>query len=157
MEDVTRLSGWLVLELAGGPGGGTGFTGGGRVFQVYQSKNNMLLLQRREETMGANLALSAADFEKEVLQSDVPVLVDFWATWCRPCVAIAPFVEEVATELAGKAKVFKVDVDANGELAQTYGIMSIPALVVFKGGQEVDRLVGAGPKETIKQLVEKHV
>lgn len=107
--------------------------------------------------MGANLALSAADFEKEVLQSDVPVLVDFWATWCRPCVAIAPSVEEVATEMSGKAKVFKVDVDSNGELAQTYGIMSIPALVVFKGGQEVDRLVGAGPKEMIKQLIEKHV
>lgn len=107
--------------------------------------------------MGANLALSAADFEKEVLQSDVPVLVDFWATWCGPCMAIAPHVEAIARELAGKAKVFKVDVDSDGEVAARYGVMSIPALIVFKGGQEVDRMVGAGPKDAIKNLLERHV
>ena len=107
--------------------------------------------------MGANLALSTADFEKEVLQSDVPVLVDFWATWCGPCMAIAPHVEAIAGELAGKAKVFKVDVDTDGDLASRYGVMSIPALLVFKGGQEVDRMVGAGPKDHIKALVERHV
>lgn len=106
--------------------------------------------------MGANLAVKTADFEKEVLQSDVPVLVDFWATWCRPCVAIGPFVEEIATEMTGKAKVVKVNVDEEGDVAMRYGIMSIPALVVFKAGQEVDRMVGAGPKEHIKALIEKH-
>ncbi len=107
--------------------------------------------------MGANLALTAADFEKEVLQSDVPVLVDFWATWCGPCMAIAPHVEAIAAELAGKAKVFKVDVDSDGDVAARYGVMSIPALIVFKGGQEVDRMVGAGPKDAIKNLLERHI
>jgi thioredoxin 1 len=107
--------------------------------------------------MGANLALTSADFEKEVLQSDVPVLVDFWATWCGPCLAIAPHVEAIAGELAGKAKVFKVDVDSDGDIAAKYGVMSIPALIVFKGGQEVDRMVGAGPKDHIKALLERHV
>lgn len=107
--------------------------------------------------MGANLALTSADFEKEVLQSDVPVLVDFWATWCGPCLAIAPHVEAIAGELAGKAKVFKVDVDSDGDIAAKYGVMSIPALIVFKGGQEVDRMVGAGPKDHIKALLERHI
>jgi thioredoxin 1 len=107
--------------------------------------------------MGANLALEASKFDAEVLNSDQPVLVDFWATWCRPCIAITPSVEEVATEMAGKAKVFKVDVDQNQDLASQYDIMSIPALVVFKGGKEVDRMVGAGSKADIKALVEKHV
>jgi thioredoxin 1 len=107
--------------------------------------------------MGANLALTSADFEKEVLQSEVPVLVDFWATWCGPCLAIAPHVEAIAGELSGKAKVFKVDVDSDGDIAAKYGVMSIPALIVFKGGQEVDRMVGAGPKDHIKALLERHI
>lgn len=107
--------------------------------------------------MGANLAIGTADFEKEVLQSDVPVLVDFWATWCGPCIAIAPHVEAIAEELTGKAKVYKVDVDADGDLAGRYGVMSIPALIVFKGGQEVDRMVGAAPRDQIKALLSRHV
>jgi thioredoxin 1 len=107
--------------------------------------------------MGANLALTAADFDKEVLQSDLPVLVDFWATWCGPCMAIAPHVEAIATELEGKAKVYKVDVDSDGDVAARYGVMSIPALIVFKGGQEVDRMVGAGPKDAIKAMLLRHV
>ncbi|MBL8066916.1 MAG: thioredoxin [Armatimonadetes bacterium] len=106
--------------------------------------------------MGANLTLEASRFETEVLNSDVPVLVDFWATWCRPCIAITPSVEEVATEMEGRAKVFKVDVDENQALAMKYDIMSIPALVVFKGGKEVDRMVGAGSKADIKNLIERH-
>lgn len=107
--------------------------------------------------MGANLAVKTADFEKEVLQSDVPVLVDFWATWCRPCVQIGPFIEEISEEVTGKAKVFKVNVDEEGDLAIKYGVMSIPALLVFKGGQEVDRMFGATPKEQIKGFFEKHI
>jgi thioredoxin 1 len=107
--------------------------------------------------MGANLAISTAEFEKEVLQSELPVLVDFWATWCGPCMAIAPHVEALASELAGKAKVFKVDVDSDPDLAGRFGVMSIPALLVFKGGQEVDRMVGSGPKDQIKGMVERHV
>lgn len=107
--------------------------------------------------MGANLALTSAEFDREVLQSEVPVLIDFWAAWCGPCVAIAPHVEAIAGELDGKAKVFQVDVDAEGELAAKFGVMSIPALLVFKGGQEVDRMVGAGPKDQIKAMVERHM
>jgi len=107
--------------------------------------------------MGANLALEASQFESEVLKSEQPVLVDFWATWCRPCIAITPFVEEIANEMSGQAKVFKVDVDSNQELAAQHDIMSIPALLVFKGGKEVDRMVGAGSKEDIKNLISKHV
>lgn len=107
--------------------------------------------------MGSNLAVSTADFEKEVLQSDLPVLVDFWATWCRPCIAIGPSVEEIATEMTGKAKVFKVNVDEEGDVAMKYGVTSIPALLVFKGGQMVDHLVGAYPKDQIKALIERHV
>lgn len=107
--------------------------------------------------MGANLAVSGSDFQTEVLNSDVPVLVDFWATWCRPCLAIGPHVEALADEFSGKAKVVKVNVDENGDLAEKYGIMSIPALLVFKGGEEVDRMVGAGSKDDIHKFLAQHV
>lgn len=107
--------------------------------------------------MATNLAVTAAQFEGEVLGSEVPVLVDFWAEWCGPCKAIGPSVEQLATEYAGKAKVYKVDVDAEGELAMKYGIMSIPALIVFKGGKEVDRMVGAAPKPQLAALLDRHI
>lgn len=107
--------------------------------------------------MGADLALTEADFEKKVIESELPVMIDFWASWCGPCQAIAPHVEAISDELDGKAKVFKVDVDSEGDLAARFGVMSIPALLVFKGGQEVDRKVGAGSKEDIKALIEKYV
>ncbi len=105
--------------------------------------------------MASNLAVTSTTFEQSVLQSDVPVLVDFWAEWCGPCKAIGPSIEQLASEYSGKAKVFKLDVDADGELAQQYGIMSIPALVVFKGGKEVDRMVGAAPKAQIAALIDR--
>lgn len=107
--------------------------------------------------MADSLNLNQADFESQVISSDQPVLIDFWATWCGPCKMIAPHVEAVAQELQGQAKVFKVDVDSNGDLAQRYGVMSIPTLLVFKGGQLVDRHVGAAPKDAIKNLVAKHI
>ena len=107
--------------------------------------------------MGSNLALTEADFEKKVIESELPVMIDFWASWCGPCLAIAPHVEAISDELDGKAKVFKVDVDSEGDLAARFGVMSIPALLVFKGGQEVDRKVGAGSKEDIKALIEKYI
>ena len=105
--------------------------------------------------MSANLAVSSTEFDQQVLQSDVPVLVDFWAEWCGPCKAIGPSIEELAQEYSGRAKVFKVDVDANGDIAERYGIMSIPALLVFKGGKVVDQMIGAAPKANIQSLLDR--
>ena len=107
--------------------------------------------------MASNLALNGSDFDAQVLQSDVPVLIDFWAEWCGPCKMIGPSIEQLAQDYTGKAKVYKVDVDREGDLAQRYGIMSIPALLVFKGGKEVDRMVGAAPKQQIAALIDRHV
>ena len=107
--------------------------------------------------MAASLAVTSNDFQQNVLNSDVPVLVDFWAEWCGPCKAIGPSIEQLATEYAGKAKVYKVDVDSEGDLAQQYGVMSIPALLVFKGGKEVDRMVGAAPKAQIAALIDRAI
>jgi thioredoxin 1 len=95
-----------------------------------------------------------ANFQQEVLNSDTPVLVDFWAVWCGPCKMIAPYVEEISGEYMGKVKVGKVDVDNNPQTAMTYGIRSIPTLLVFKGGKVVDQIIGAVPKNTIVQKLE---
>jgi thioredoxin 1 len=105
--------------------------------------------------MAAGLAVSSSEFEEQVLNSEVPVLVDFWAEWCGPCKAIGPSIEQLATEYEGRAKVVKVDVDSNGDLATKFGVMSIPALIVFKGGKEVDRMVGAAPKPQIAALIDR--
>ncbi len=99
--------------------------------------------------MGAVAAVTAAEFDEKVLQSDVPVLVDFWATWCGPCRMVAPHVEAIADEFAGKARVYKLDVDQEGDIAARYGIMSIPTLIVFKDGKPVAQVVGAVPKKVI--------
>ncbi len=87
-----------------------------------------------------------ANFDAEVLKSDKPTLVDFWATWCAPCRAIAPMVEQLAKQYSGQVKVGKLDVDHNQRAATTYGVRSIPTLLLFKGGKVVEQLVGAGPK-----------
>jgi thioredoxin 1 len=105
--------------------------------------------------MASNLAITTAEFEEKVLKSEVPVLVDFWAEWCGPCKAIGPAIAELAEEYKGRAKVFKVDVDSEGELASQYGIMSIPALLVFKGGKVVDQMVGAAPKSVLAGLIDR--
>jgi len=93
--------------------------------------------------------LSDATFDQEVLKSEQPVLVDFWAAWCGPCKALAPTVDEVAMQYAGKLKVAKMDVDRNQATAMRYGIRGIPALLVFKDGKVADQIVGYVPKETI--------
>ncbi|MHB8302989.1 MAG: thioredoxin [Acidobacteriaceae bacterium] len=99
--------------------------------------------------------VSDATFEKEVLQSAEPVLVDFWAAWCGPCRALAPVVDQVATQYAGKLKVMKMDVDSNSATPMRYGIRGIPSLLLFKGGQVAEQIVGFVPKETIEKSIQK--
>ena len=97
------------------------------------------------------------EFKKEVLESTEPVLVDFWATWCAPCRAIAPAVEELATQYKGKVKVAKMNIDENQDTPQHYGVRSIPTLLLFKGGQVVAQIVGAVPKAKLEEALKKVV
>lgn len=102
-------------------------------------------------------AVTDNEFQTQVLGSDQPVLVDFWAEWCGPCRMIAPAVEAVGEQFSGKAKVVKMNVDENIDTPQRYGIKGIPTLILFKGGQEQERIVGAVSREAISRLVEKYV
>ena len=104
--------------------------------------------------MGAVPEVNDTNFESEILKSDQVVLVDFWAPWCGPCRQIAPVVEQLAGENAGSAKVVKVNVDDASSSAQSYGVNSIPTLMVFKGGEVVDRFVGVQPKSRLQQALD---
>lgn len=100
-----------------------------------------------------SLALTEETFKAEVLESSIPVLVDFWAPWCGPCQMMGPVIDELSSELEGKVKVCKVNVDENPDLAQQYGIMSIPNFILFKGGEPAGQQIGGVPKETLLSLV----
>ena len=102
------------------------------------------------------LTFTDADFDTDVLNSDVPVLVDFWAEWCGPCRMMSPTVDQVATEYAGKVKVGKLDVDSNQQTAYRYGIRGIPTILLFKGGQIVEQKVGAIGKPEFQKMLDKH-
>lgn len=101
------------------------------------------------------MAFTDANFDREVLQSEIPVLVDFWATWCAPCKAIAPLVDAVADEYVGKVKVGKVNVDENQATPGKFGVRGIPTLILFKGGAVVDQIVGAVPKSQLDAMLAK--
>ena len=103
----------------------------------------------------AHVEITDANFENEVLKSDVPVLVDFWAEWCAPCKMVAPALEELSEEYSGKMKLCKVNVDKNAQVAAQYGIRSIPTLMIFKGGKVAEQIVGAVPKPHIAGMLEK--
>jgi thioredoxin 1 len=102
-------------------------------------------------------AVTDATFEEEVLKSSVPVLVDFWAAWCGPCKVIAPTVDQLAVEYAGKMKVVKLDVDANVEISSRYSVLNIPTLMLFKNGQAVEKMIGALPKPALLAKIQQHL
>jgi thioredoxin 1 len=103
------------------------------------------------------LELTEENFDEHVAKTRQPILVDFWASWCAPCKIVAPSLEELAGELAGQAHIAKVNVEDNGDLANRFGISSIPTLILFKDGKIVDQLIGAAPKAQIRTMVDKHL
>lgn len=98
-----------------------------------------------------------SSFENDVLKSSEIVMVDFWAVWCMPCKAIAPILEQIGEEYQGRVTIAKMDVDNNPETATKFGIRSIPTLIMFKNGEEVDKIIGAGPKDMYVKMIEKHL
>lgn len=117
-------------------------------------RSGIAVAQGERQTMAEPVHVDQAAFEVEVLGSDVPVMVDFWAPWCGPCHMVAPTLEQLAADYDGKAKIAKVNVDNNPDLAMKYGIRSIPALLVFKGGEVVDMLIGVQPEDVLRQKLD---
>ncbi|MEJ5245710.1 MAG: thioredoxin [Bacteroidota bacterium] len=107
--------------------------------------------------MAQPIHLTDDTYDEVVVKSDIPVLIDFWATWCGPCRMIAPIIEELAVEYDGKIKVCKLDVDNNQKVAMMYGIRSIPTVVIVKNGTEVDRILGAVPKQHFVERIKNHI
>ena len=107
--------------------------------------------------MGAEVTVTNENFKTEVLESDIPVLADFWAEWCVPCKMVGPILEQMAEQYEGKIKVVKINVDEEGELASNYNIVSIPTILLFNGGDVVKQQIGAVPKKTLEELIKEYV
>lgn len=103
------------------------------------------------------ITISDANFDGEVIKSEQPVLVDFWAPWCGPCMAIGPVLDDLASEFSGQVKIAKMNVDENANVPAQFGVRSIPYMVMFKGGEVVDTVVGAVPKNKLKEMIEKSI
>jgi thioredoxin 1 len=124
---------------------------------VVKKSKGLIFKGEKIKMAGFVNEVNDTEFQSNVLSSDQPVLVDFWAAWCGPCRMIAPSVEAVAEQFNGKAKVFKMDVDNNMDTPSRFGIKGIPTLILFKGGQEQERVVGAVSRDAIARLIEKYV
>jgi thioredoxin 1 len=124
---------------------------------VYNILTKIQTCRKEELGMGGTLKVSSDSWQKEVLEADVYVLVDFWASWCGPCMMIAPIVEEMATEYTGRLKVVKLNTDENPDIASRYKIMGIPTLIFFKDGKIIDQIVGAVPKTQLKAKIDSLV
>jgi thioredoxin 1 len=124
----------------------------GSIYMLY-----IIEIQGRNYIMseGAIAHISDAEFEQEVIKADIPVLVDFWAPWCGPCLMVAPMLEELAQELSGKVKITKMNVDENPTTPPLYGIRAIPTLILFKKGEVVEQITGVVPKDQLKSKLEK--
>lgn len=124
--------------------------------RIKREKLRKLLekMERGEKKMGDVKHLTSRNFQEEVIESEIPVIIDFWAEWCMPCKIVAPIFEELAKEYAGKIKFAKVNVDENPDLAATFGIHSIPTFLIFHKGKVVEKLVGAMPKDHFKKFID---
>jgi thioredoxin 1 len=126
--------------------------------RLYYKKEVIITIGKKESKMADESSLihvNDKNFALEVLNSTIPVLVDFWATWCGPCRSISPIVEELAKEFTGKVKVTKLNVDESPATPSQYGVRGIPTLILFKGGKILDQIVGAVPKARLKSMIEK--
>jgi thioredoxin 1 len=115
----------------------------------------MVNSQQQESDMGSPLNVTDSSFKSDVLDSDLPVLVDFWASWCSPCKMIAPIVEDLASEYEGRVRIAKIDIDANPVVPGQFGVLSIPTLMLFHGGKPAERIVGYQPKAALKAKIEQ--
>jgi len=146
--------GYCIVGVTG-PRDRASFSGGLRANIKNPDRFYPAIRQREEAVSDKTIEFTSENFAAEVLESDTPVLVDFWAVWCAPCRMVAPVVEEMADTYAGKVKVGKLNVDEHGDIATRYNVRGIPTLLLFNNGQVQDQVVGAVPRDTVAALLDK--